>query len=251
MEKKTTKKNTAVTEKEFNTPAIVAVPVSAKIYNTDGKEKGVLDLPTNLFGLKWNADLVHQVVNSMLSSARSSIADTKDRSEVRGGGKKPWQQKGTGQARHGSRRSPIWIGGGVTHGPHAEKNYDRKVNKKMKTKAFFTVLSRKLKDGEIIFLDSLEINQPKTKDAQIYLNNLAKVSGLERINYKTGKRALVSVPAKSEITEKSFKNIKSAHVVDLRNLNPVDLLTYKYLIVASPTESLGVLTERGKTLCQK
>jgi len=232
-------------------PVVSMAQVSAKIYNTEGKEKGALDLPNNLFGLKWNADLVHQVVSSMISSARTVIADTKGRGEVRGGGKKPWQQKGTGRARHGSSRSPIWKGGGATHGPHAERNYDKKVNKKMKTKAFFTVFSRKLKDGEVVFLDSLEMSKPKTKEAQIYLNNLAKVSGLERINYRTGKRALVSVPAKSEVTEKSFKNIKSAHVVDLRNLNPVDLLTYKYLVVASPKESLEVLAERGKTLCQK
>ncbi len=246
METKTKKiKENLTTEKK------VVVPVEVKIYNTDGKEKGVLDLPNNLFGLKWNADLVHQVVNSMLSSARTVIADTKGRGEVRGGGKKPWRQKGTGRARHGSSRSPIWKGGGATHGPHAEKNYDKKVNKKMKTKAFFTVLSRKLKDGEIVFVESLGLDKPKTKEAQIYLNNLSKVAGLEKINFKSGKRALVSVPAKSEIAEKSFKNIKSAHVVDLRNLNPVDLLTYKYLVVASPVESLGVLTERAKTICQK
>lgn len=229
----------------------VAVLVDGKIYDTNGKEKGTLELPVNLFGLKWNADLVHQVVSSMLSSARTVIADSRGRGEVSGGGKKPWQQKGTGRARHGSSRSPIWKGGGATHGPHAEKNYDRKVNKKMKTKAFFTVLSQKLKDGEIIFIDSLPMEKPKTKDAQSYLNNLAKVVGLEKINYKFGKRVLISVPVKSEIAEKSFKNIKSAQVVDLRNLNSVDLLTYKYLVVASPVESLGVLNERGKILCQK
>ena len=111
METKTKKiKENLTTEKK------VVVPVEVKIYNTDGKEKGVLDLPNNLFGLKWNADLVHQVVNSMHSSARTVIADTKGRGEVRGGGKKPWRQKGTGRARHGSSRSPIWKGGGATHG---------------------------------------------------------------------------------------------------------------------------------------
>ena len=132
--------------------------MEAKIYNQKGKDAGTIELPEKVFGAKWRADLVHQVVESMRSNKRAGTADTKDRGEVRGGGRKPWKQKGTGRARHGSSRSPIWVGGGVTHGPLAEKNYKRKISKSMRAQALFSVLSKKLKDGEIIFIDSLAVS---------------------------------------------------------------------------------------------
>ncbi|KKT21953.1 MAG: 50S ribosomal protein L4, partial [Candidatus Nomurabacteria bacterium GW2011_GWF2_43_8] len=137
----------------------------AKIYNQKGAETGTISLPDRVFAAKWRSDLVHQVVESMRSNKRAGTADTKDRGEVRGGGSKPWKQKGTGRARHGSSRSPIWVGGGVTHGPLAEKNYKRKISKKMRAQALFSVLSKKLKDGEIIFIDSLSLSGIKTKNA--------------------------------------------------------------------------------------
>jgi ribosomal protein L4 len=105
------------------------------VYTTDGKQKGTIDLPDTIFAQKWNADLVHQVATSIMSNARAATAHTKDRGEVSGGGKKPWKQKGTGRARHGSSRSPIWVGGGVAHGPRNDKSYTKKINAKMKVKA--------------------------------------------------------------------------------------------------------------------
>jgi large subunit ribosomal protein L4 len=151
------------------------------IYTKEGKEKGSIEAPEAIFGLKWNSDLVQQVVTSMESSARTPVAHTKDRSDVRGGGKKPWQQKGTGRARHGSKRSPIWKGGGVTFGPRNEINRERKVNKKMKAKALFTILSRKAKNNEIIFVDSISFREAKTKDASAIFTALGNVQGYEML----------------------------------------------------------------------
>src|SRR3989339_534864 len=149
--------------------------VEAKIYNQKGAEAGKINLPEKVFATKWRSDLVHQVVQSMRSNKRAGTADTKDRGEVRGGGRKPWKQKGTGQARHGSSRSPIWVGGGVTHGPLAEKNYKRKISKKMRAQALFSVLSKKFADNEIIFIDSLDMSDIKTKPAIEVVNNITKV----------------------------------------------------------------------------
>src|SRR3989338_2870949 len=131
--------------------------MEAKIYNQKGKVAGTVELPERVFAAKFRADLVHQVVESMRSNSRAGTADTKGRGEVRGGGRKPWRQKGTGRARHGSIRSPIWVGGGVTHGPLKEKNYKRKISKKMRAQALYSVLSKKLKEGEIVFIDSLSL----------------------------------------------------------------------------------------------
>ena len=220
--------------------------IEAKVYNFEGKEFGKAELPESIFGVKWNNDLVYQVATAMQANLRRSIADTKDRAEVSGGGKKPWRQKGTGRARHGSSRSPIWRSGGITHGPLSERNFSQKINKKMKSKAFFTVLSRKLAEGEVVFVQDLPLATVKTKQAQTYLNNLAK-AGFERINYKSGKRALISTAKSDEKTAKSFKNIPSAKADTLSNLNLLDILNYKYLVITNPADSLTILKTRAKT----
>lgn len=220
--------------------------MEAKVYNQMGKETDTVDLPKEIFGLRPNADLVHQVYVSLMSNRRTAVADTKGRGEVRGGGRKPWRQKGTGRARHGSTRSPIWVGGGVAHGPKSEKNFAKKVNKKMKMKALFTVLSAKWRDGEIVFLDDLVFTVPKTGTAQKIITALAQKAKLEKIDYKTGRRALLALPEKNIITEKSFRNIKSALVEEVRNLNLVDLLNYKYVVFVSPKQSLEALLARAK-----
>ena len=144
-----------------------------KVYNQKGEELKKADLPEELFGLKINSDLLHQAVVAQQANKRKLVAYAKDRSEVRGGGRKPWPQKGTGRARHGSIRSPIWVGGGVTFGPVKERNYNKKINKKMRRKALFMSLSSKVKDESLVLLDKLELNQPKTKEIKEIFNNLS------------------------------------------------------------------------------
>lgn len=214
--------------------------MEAKIYDINAKEKGKLTLRPELFGLPWNADLVHQVVTSLNSSKRKSIAHTKTRGEVRGGGKKPWQQKGTGRARHGSSRSPIWVGGGVTHGPRNDKNFERKVSKKMKSKAFFTILSRKFKDGEILFVDSISLKEPKTKLAIAAIKSLSGVKGFEKLFLKKKNATLVALASKSKEIEKSMSNLGNIEVKEARNLDPLSLMKYKYLVIENPEAALKV-----------
>ncbi len=219
--------------------------MEAKIYNQKGTSSTTIALPAKVFAAKWRADLVHQVVEGMRSNKRAGTADTKDRGEVRGGGRKPWKQKGTGRARHGSSRSPIWVGGGVTHGPLAEKNYKRKISKSMRAQALFSVLSKKMKDGEILFVDSLAMDAMKTKDAVEVTKNLAKASGWKPLANSKKPRVLTALFARSEKAEKSFRNLPQLEIVFLKNLNPLDVLNYQYLLIENPTESVKFLESRG------
>ncbi len=215
--------------------------METQVYNQKGKSVGKLNLPESLFALPWNADLVHQVVTAMQANARTPVAHTKTRGEVRGGGKKPWRQKGTGRARHGSTRSPIWKGGGITHGPRNEKSYEQKINKKMRTKALYTVLSEKLRKGQILFLEELTLKNIKTKDAVAIVKDLSKVSGFEKMVGGKKPNTYITVPAKSEVLKKSFGNIPTVEIDEVRNMNPVDLLSYRYIIISQPTESIAFL----------
>ena len=206
------------------------------IYNQKGEEAGKIALPERLFGAKWNSDLVHQVAMSLRSSARAGTAHTKNRGEVSGGGKKPWRQKGTGRARHGSIRSPLWVGGGAAHGPRKDKNYERKVNKKMKQAALRSVLSAKYRDREVFFLNFIAIPEIKTKDARAVLSALGKVAGLGALT-KSRSTALILTARKEPVIEKSFRNISTVLISEARNLNLLDLLSYKFVIFTSPEES--------------
>ena len=216
------------------------------IYNTKGKESGKVILPESIFALPWNADLVHQVVVSEESSRRTPVAHTKDRGEVRGGGKKPWKQKGTGRARHGSTRSPIWVGGGVAHGPRNEKSYARKVNKKMKAKALLTILAKKQRDGEIIFIDSLTFDQPKTKLGKGFVDAIGKVKGFERLASKKINTAYIAASTDEKDAKRVFNNFGNIEIGDVRNLHPVDILKYKYLIITKPEEAFKTLEAKLK-----
>lgn len=242
-EKKSTKKVSAV-KKEKKIVEKKTVNLESKVYNEKGKEVSNLKLPENIFGLNWNADLVHQVVSSMLSDQRIIVAHTKDRGEVRGGGKKPWKQKGLGKARHGSSRSPIWVGGGVSQGPDGLRNYSRKINKKMKAKALFTILSKKFKDGELVFVDKFNFEAPKTKQAIETLGALSKIENCKNILSKKNNSAIIATNEKSLALEKSFSNVGSIKVNEFRNINPVELLNYKYLVIENPEVSLKVIANK-------
>jgi len=218
------------------------------IYDKTGKEIKKVDLPKEIFEVPFNADLVHQVATSMASSARSNTAHSKDRSEVRGGGKKPWKQKGTGRARHGSSRSPIWVGGGTTFGPRNERNYDRKVNKKTKAKALVTVLSQKVRDNELILVDSISTGEIKTKTAVTIIDSLAKNDSLKGIKTKKNNAAIFALSSRDENTEKSFRNIDNIRLDLTQNMNISDLLKYKYVVLINPEESFDILSTRVKSI---
>jgi large subunit ribosomal protein L4 len=217
------------------------------VYSSEGKAGANITLPAEVFGVAWHPDLVHQVVTGMQANARAGTAHTKDRSEVRGGGAKPWRQKGTGRARHGSRRSPIWVGGGVTFGPRSEKDYSVKLNKKARQKAFASTLSKKLYDNEVFFVESLHFAEPKAKDAKAVIENLAK--GLETPGIATKKQnaVLVVLPARNLMTEKSFRNFGNIEVAMAKDISPVDLLTYKYVVFVEPTPTVEILAARAGT----
>ncbi len=220
--------------------------MEATVYSLEGKKAGNVTLPESVFGVTWNADLVKQVSDSLLSSIRKNVAHTKNRADVSGGGKKPWQQKGTGRARHGSTRSPIWVGGGVAHGPRNDKNFDRKVSKKMKAKALYTILSRKFKDGEILFLDQMTLSAPKTKVAIASLKSLSSIKGFETILSKKRNSVAIALSTKSKEVERAFSNMGNVEVIEARNLNPLTLLKYKYLLVENPDVSIKSLPKIAK-----
>lgn len=215
--------------------------LETKVFAKDGNVSRTIKLPENIFNVKWNADMVNQVVLSMESNARAGTAHTKDRSEVSGTGKKPWKQKGTGRARHGSRRSPIWVGGGIAHGPRTEKNYTKTITKAMRRGALTAVLSEKFRNGEIIFIEPLEIKTPKTKDGLAILKNIAK--SVEAPRLFNGRKAygVIALPGKNKTLEKSFSNLPSVNVEMIQNVSVLDVINHKYVVFINPEEALSFL----------
>lgn len=196
--------------------------VKVDIYNKEGKKGGKEDLPENVFGLPENNALVHQVFTVKLANQRRPYAHTKTRADKRGGGRKPWRQKGTGRARHGSIRSPIWRGGGVTFGPRNERVYSKKINKKMNRKALATVLSSKAKAGNVYVVDSLAYEELKTKKGVELLDKM-KVAGSSTIVYGTKKDG--EYP-------RVFRNIPMVEPVNISRINIIDLLNHKTVVLS-------------------
>lgn len=202
-----------------------------KVYNQTGKAVGEIKLEPKIFNIEIKPELIQQAVRTQLANKRKVIAHTKDRSEVRGGGRKPWRQKGTGRARHGSIRSPIWKGGGVTFGPRKNRNYSIKMNKKARRKALLMTLSDKARGKFIVVLDKLELPEIKTK-------NLLKI--ISKLPLK--KKILVVLPKSDQKIIKSAGNLQNIKTINANSLNVVDILGYKYLLILK--DSLAII---GKT----
>lgn len=215
--------------------------MDVSVYNQEGREVGKVTLPERVFGVMWNPDLVHRVVEAIRENLRRGTANAKMRGEVSGGGKKPWRQKGTGRARHGSTRSPLWRHGGVTHGPRKEKVYAQKINKRERQAALRSVLSRKLKDNEILFIDEFRLDAPKTAAAKKILSSLERIPGFDRLVRKAKNAAHLAQVSRRDAVLKSFRNFRNLSVGEVRNLNAYDVLRSRYLIVERPEEAFKFL----------
>ncbi|MBI5913684.1 50S ribosomal protein L4 [Candidatus Azambacteria bacterium] len=204
------------------------------VYNQEGKKVGTYDLPERVFGVPHKDSVVHQAMRVQFCNARQVIAHTKDRSEVSGGGKKPWRQKGTGRARHGSIRSPLWTGGGVTFGPRNERNFSLKINKKQKQKALAMMLSSKVKAGKIAVLDALAFEKPKTKHmADVFRAFMGILPEVET------RKTLIIIPGADMNVTLAARNLPNVKVLRADSLNVHDLLIYRYVMI--PKEAIAVI----------
>lgn len=202
-----------------------------EIYNKDLHKVGTIDLPRRLFARKWSAQLVHQALVTQMANARKRIAYARGRGEVRGGGKKPWPQKGTGRSRQGSIRSPLWKGGGVTHGPTLTRNYSMKINKKMRQGAIFSVLSKKFTDGEVKIIDSLDLKEPKTKELAQVLHGFLKSKPNALLVPGLGNRNVYA----------ASRNLPKVKALNPKTLNVYDLLKFKNVVLEK--DAISVLEE--------
>ncbi len=218
--------------------------MKVNVYTMEGKVSKTLDVPEAIFGATWNADLVSQVLYSQASNRRAGTAHTKDRSEVRGGGKKPWAQKGSGRARHGSSRSPIWRHGGVTFGPRNDKDYKKIIPKGMKVAALFSLLSAKVKAGKVIFLDEVPTQTGKTKEANIAMEGLTTIEGFGTLCHKKPNNVYLSIKKGDDTTKRAFRNLPYMTLHNMEDLNPLDLANTRYLVIANPEETISYLSSK-------
>lgn len=220
-----------------------------KVYNQNAEIVGEQELAAKIFTVPINSSLIHQALVTQRANQRQVLAHTKIRSEVRGGGKKPWRQKGTGRARAGSSRSPIWIGGGVTFGPLKERNFSKKINKKMKRKALLMALSDKLASNNLLLLDKIEAKENKTKAFSQLLKQLEeKIFFADKTEAKAktlakDKKSIKAVDKKNkrsvlfllDFSEKQLKqagrNLGGVEILSFNNINLFDLLKYQKLVL--------------------
>tara|TARA_Y100001970_G_scaffold115461_1_gene143898 strand:+ start:766 stop:1389 length:624 start_codon:yes stop_codon:yes gene_type:complete len=201
-----------------------------KVLNQNGSGDSNVSLPEAVFGQKFNADLVHQLVTTYTANGHQNTKGQKNRSSVRGGGKKPWKQKGTGRARAGTIRSPIWRGGGVTFAKNYEKNNAKKINKKMYRSAMRSIWSKLAEENKIIALNEINIDEP------------AKSSQVKKILSDIGvTKALVVLTKQNDQLNKASKNLKECDVLTINSINPALLINADNVVVTS--ETINSLTE--------
>lgn len=220
--------------------------MEVNVYTTEGKKSRSINLPENIFGVAYNADLISQVLVSQASNRRAGTAHTKDRSEVAGGGKKPWQQKGTGRSRHGSSRSPLWRHGGVTFGPRNDKNYKKVIPRSMKNAALFSLLSAKFAQGKILFVDNLQEETGKTKQAEMIMKNLSVVDGFKTITYKKVGNVYMTTTKGDVTTKRAFRNLPYVTLHNMDDLNPLDIANTRYVIITNPEKTFEYLNSKIK-----
>lgn len=204
------------------------------LYSHDGSVKGDLSLADSLFGVKVNPALVHEAVVAQTANSRVAIAHTKSRAEVAGTGKKPWKQKGTGRARHGSRRSPIWIGGGITFGPRSDRNFSVKMNRLARRKALAMVLSDKVANERFVAVDQLALEAGKTKELVSTLTKLPT----------NGKKTLIVTTPENKLVSRAARNLPDTRSIPVNALNIVDLLKCEYVLMTEP--AIAMLTQLHK-----
>ena len=194
--------------------------MNAKVYNLKGETVKEIELKDSVFNRSWNPDLVHQALLTQVANRRQPLAHAKGRAEVSGGGKKPWRQKGTGRARHGSIRSPIWKGGGITFGPTKERNFSKSVNRKVKNKALKMVLSDKAGHDHFILVENLLLPEAKTKKLKEILDKLPLKN----------KSVLIVLDKKDEQVVRGSRNLPKVSLAGADKLNVVDLLKHEYVL---------------------
>lgn len=206
--------------------------IKAPLHAADGASKGTVNLDPDVFGIEPNMAVLHQVVTAQLAAKRAGTASTKTRAEVRGGGAKPWRQKGLGRARHGSIRSPIWVGGGIAHGPKP-RDYSQRTPKKMKRLALRSALSARASEGAVLVVDSIDWSEPKTRQAKALLEAMGADT-----------KTLVVLNRADTVASKSFRNLVNVQLVDPGHVTAYDVLASDRVVFTSHTVG-SVGTSRG------
>ena len=204
------------------------------VYNSTGEQIKEIDLSSRIFGVKIKTGVIHQAVVAQLANARQVLAHTKDKSEVRGGGRKPWKQKGTGRARQGSIRAPQWIGGGVTFGPTKDRNFSKGINKKQKQLALAMCLSDRAENKTLVVFDKLQLDNGKTKELNVWLKEMKN----KIANLKNSKKFLLVMDGNDKKIISAGLNLKNVNTIMADSLNCKEVLNHDALLVSEKAVSI-------------